>query len=141
MSLGILSLPGVVAAVGFIPGVLLIAIIGLLASYTGYVIYQFKLRYPGMHDYADVGEMLCGKAGRWVAEVAQTLIFIFIMAAHILTFSVMMNVLTEHGTCTIVFSIVGMGISIVLSVPRTMKGNHMISVFCKHSTSHYHNFS
>ncbi len=38
MSLGILSLPSVLAAIGLVPGIILIAGLGILATYTGYVI-------------------------------------------------------------------------------------------------------
>lgn len=46
ISLGILSLPSVLAAIGIVPGVILIAGLGILATYTGYTIHQFKMAYP-----------------------------------------------------------------------------------------------
>lgn len=46
ISLGILSLPSVLATVGLVPGFLLIFGLGVIATYTGYVIGQFKQRYP-----------------------------------------------------------------------------------------------
>jgi amino acid permease len=46
VSLGILSLPSVLAAIGLVPGVILIASLGILATYTGYVFWQFKMEYP-----------------------------------------------------------------------------------------------
>jgi amino acid permease len=46
ISLGILSLPSVLATVGMVPGVLLIAGLGIIATYTGYVFWQFKMAYP-----------------------------------------------------------------------------------------------
>jgi hypothetical protein len=49
------------------------------------------------------------------------------MGSHILTFRVMMNTITNHGTCSIVFSVVGMVLSLALSIPRTMKGMTWIS--------------
>lgn len=50
------------------------------------------------------------------------------MGSHILTFAVMMNTLTDHGTCSIVFSIIGMVICLVCSLPRTMKNMTWISI-------------
>lgn len=67
ISLGILSLPSVLAAVGIVPyvqirndphaltdgassGVILIVGLGIIATYTGYVIGQFKLAYPHVHN-------------------------------------------------------------------------------------------
>lgn len=51
---------------------------------------------------------------------------VFIMGSHILTFSIMLNVTTGHGTCTIVFTIVGLIVSLVCTIPRTMR---MVSYF------------
>lgn len=46
ISLGILSLPSVLARVGMVPGIIMIIGLGALATYTGYVLGQFKLAYP-----------------------------------------------------------------------------------------------
>jgi len=46
ISLGILSLPSVLATIGLVPGFLLIFGLGVIATYSGYVIGQFKERYP-----------------------------------------------------------------------------------------------
>lgn len=63
VSLGILSLPSVVANLGMVPGVILIVGLGLIglwpifdiansyanigvATYTGYAMFQFKMRHP-----------------------------------------------------------------------------------------------
>jgi amino acid permease len=103
MSLGILSLPPVLAAIGLVPGIILIAGLGILATYTGYVIGQFKLKYPYVHNVADAGEVMAGPIGREVFGGAQMLFLVFVMGSHVLTFSIMMNTLTNHGTCTVFF--------------------------------------
>ncbi|PGG97755.1 hypothetical protein AJ80_09644 [Polytolypa hystricis UAMH7299] len=128
VSLGVLSLPSAVAALGFVPAVILLIGLGLLATYTGYVIGQFKIRYPQVHNMADAGEILMGPFGRELLGGAQLLFLIFIMASHILTFSVMMNTITDHGTCTIVFGIVGLVVSLILTIPRTLSKMSWISV-------------
>ncbi|PLN83111.1 amino acid transporter [Aspergillus taichungensis] len=121
ISLGILSLPSAVAALGIAPAVVLIVGLGILATYTGYVIGQFKLRYPHVHSMADAGEVMMGAFGRELLGTAQVVFLVFIMGSHILTFMVMMNTVTEHGTCSIVFGIVGLVLSFVLTLPRTLK--------------------
>ncbi|KAK4994714.1 hypothetical protein LTR66_005316 [Elasticomyces elasticus] len=129
VSLGILSLPSAMAAVGFVPGVLLIAGMGAMATYTGYVIFQVRMRYPQVHSFSDVAQLMFGRVGREIIEVAQVLVFVFIMAAHILTFSYMMNTLSRHATCTIVFSVVGTILSFMLTLPRKLQDISYISVF------------
>ncbi|KAJ5092448.1 hypothetical protein NUU61_007318 [Penicillium alfredii] len=127
VSLGVLSLPATLAQLGLAPAIVLIIGLGLLATYTGYVIAQFRQRYPHIQNLADAGEVLLGAFGRELFGLGQLLFSIFIMGSHILTFSVMMNTVTEHGTCTMVFTTVGFVICMVCSLPRTMKNMTYIS--------------
>ncbi|KAJ5353410.1 hypothetical protein N7452_002384 [Penicillium brevicompactum] len=125
VSLGILSLPSAVAVLGLAPAVILIVGLGAVATWTGYVIGQFKLRYPQVHSMADAGEVLfepigLGKFGREFLGTAQLLFLIFVMGSHLLTFTVMMDTLTDHGTCSIVFGIVGLIVSFIFALPRTL---------------------
>jgi len=136
ISLGILSLPRAMSTLGLVPGFVLIFSLGLIATYTGYVVYQFKMRYPNTSSFADAGALAFGKPGRWIGEVLQNLLLIFIMSAHVLTFTIMMNTLTEHGLCTIVFGLIGAVISFIAAMPRTLKANSYISIFCE---ALYHN--
>lgn len=50
ISLGILSLPSTLAAIGLVPGIVLIIGLGAVSTYTGYVFWQFKLKYPQVHN-------------------------------------------------------------------------------------------
>ncbi|QKX60385.1 uncharacterized protein TRUGW13939_07530 [Talaromyces rugulosus] len=128
VSLGVLSLPAAVASLGIVPSIILIVGLGIIATYTGYVISQFRMRYPHIQNLADAGEILFGWFGRELFGLGQILFSIFIMGSHILTFAVMMNTLTDHGTCSIVFSVIGMIICMVCSLPRTMKNITWISI-------------
>ncbi|KAK0355774.1 hypothetical protein LTR91_008108 [Friedmanniomyces endolithicus] len=129
ISLGILSLPAVLAAIGLVPGILFIVVFGLMSTYTGFVVYQFKVKHPGMTSIAHGMELAFGRSGRWVAEITQDLMLVFIMAAHIVIFSVAFNSLTEHAICTTAFMAMGAFVSFLVSLPRTMKGNSYFSMF------------
>jgi len=51
---------------------------------------------------ADAGQIIGGK---WLGRLfgfGQLLVLIFIMAAHITSFTIMMNVLTGHSLCSII---------------------------------------
>ena len=135
VSLGVLSLPATLAELGLAPALVLIIGLGLLATYTGYTIHQFRARYPHIQNLGDAGEILFGAFGRELFGLGQLLFSIFIMGSHILTFSVMMNTVTEHGTCTMVFTTVGFVICFVCSLPRTMKNMTYISCMCKLNSS------
>lgn len=138
IALGILSLPSTLATLGLVPGVILIIGLGLLATYTGYTIGQFKLAYPHVHNMADAGEVLAGPVGRELFGFAQMIFLIFLMGSHVLTFSIMMNTLTEHATCTIVFTIVGMIVSIICTLPRTLLKVSYLSMTCMSLTCVIH---
>lgn len=109
----------------------MIIFISALSWYTGYEIGQFKLRHPQVHSMGDAGELLMGRIGREVLGIGQLLLLIFLMASNILTFNILMNVLTDHGTCTLVFGVVGLVICFLGALPRTMNKVYWMSVICK----------
>lgn len=78
------------------------------------------MRYPHIHNMADAGEIMLGRWGREIFGAGQLLFLVFIMASHILTFSIMFNTITNHGTCTIVFGVIGLLLSLICTLPRTM---------------------
>ena len=52
---GTLSLPSSLAVVGIVPGVILIAFLGIFALYTSLVLIQFKLNHPeGKYFHLDM---------------------------------------------------------------------------------------
>jgi amino acid permease len=120
ISLGILSLPSAVATLGIVPAVILLLGLSAISWYTGYIMGQFKLRFPQIHSMGDAGELLMGRFGRELFGIGQLLFLIFLMASHILTFTVVFNTITNHGTCTIVFGVVGLVVSFIGALPRTM---------------------
>ncbi|RDW84781.1 putative N amino acid transport system protein-3 [Coleophoma cylindrospora] len=128
ISLGILSLPAVLAKVGLVGGLIAIVGLGLFATYSGYVLWQFKMKYPQVTNYGDIGEVLLGRFGKITFGFAYIVYCIFCMASHLLTFTIALNVLTGHATCTIVWGIVGLVIFTILSVPRTLKNVSFLSI-------------
>lgn len=92
----------------------------MLATYTGYTIGQFKMKYPHVHNMADAGEVMAGAIGREIFGAAQILLLVFNMGSHILTFTIMMNTVSDHRTCTIVFGIIGLIISLIFTLPRKL---------------------
>lgn len=110
--------------------VILILGISGISWYTALVIGQFKLRYPQVHSMGDAGQILMGRFGRELLGLGQLLLLIFIMASHILTFSVLMNELTNHSACTIPFGTIGLVVSFLGALPRTMDKVYWLSVAC-----------
>jgi amino acid permease len=135
ISLGILSLPSVLAAVGIVGGLILLIGLGIIATYTGYVIGQFKLAYPHVHNMADAGEVLfepigMGAIGREFFGTAQIIFLIFIMGSHILTWIIALNAMSDHATCSIVWGVIGLIVLFIFTLPRTLKKVSYFSIFC-----------
>lgn len=80
---------------------------------------------------ADAGEVLMGGFGRELFGTGQLLFLIFLMASHILTFTVALNAITGHATCSIVFGVVGLILSLLLSLPRTLEKMSWLSLVCE----------
>lgn len=140
ISLGILSLPSVLATVGIVGGLITLIGLGIVATYTGYVIGQFKLAYPHVHNMADAGEVLFEPIGmkafgREFFGAAQIIFFIFVMGSHVLTWAIAFNTITGHATCTIVWSVVGMIVMLLFTLPRTLKKVSYLSMCCKSNSS------
>ncbi|KAK7532297.1 amino acid transporter [Phyllosticta citribraziliensis] len=128
ISLGVLSLPNAVATIGLVPGIILTIFFGLMAMYCGYVVGQFFNKYPSTHTFADAAYLMGGPIAREIMGVAQVLIIIFIMGAHVLSFSIALNVLTGHGTCTIVFGFVGFAVCLALALKRQLEKVSYLSI-------------
>lgn len=79
---------------------------------------------------SDAAEILFGPVGREVAAAAQILFFIFLMGAHILTFSIMMNTLTDHGACTVIFCVVGAVLCFFLTLSRRLQEVSYLGIIC-----------
>ncbi|KAL3426729.1 transmembrane amino acid transporter [Phlyctema vagabunda] len=128
ISLGILSLPAVLAKVGLVGGIISIVALGVFTTYSGYVLWQFRMRYPQITNYGDIGGVLLGPIGSHIFGAAYIIYCVFCMASHILTFTIAMNVLTQHATCTIVWGVVGLVVFSILSMNRTLKNVSFLSV-------------
>ncbi|KIN00551.1 hypothetical protein OIDMADRAFT_124358 [Oidiodendron maius Zn] len=135
ISLGILSLPSVLSKVGLIPGIILIFGMGLFATYSGYVIYQFKLEYPWVRSMADAGEVMfkpwgdkAKQVGRELGGAAQTIFLVFSMASHILTWTICFDILTDHTVCNVVWGIVALIVFWVFDLPRTLRNMSYFSI-------------
>ena len=99
--------------------------------YTGYVIGQFKIRHPHVHSMGDAGEILMDRIGCEVLGIGQLLLLIFLMSSHLLIFTILMNTITNHGTCTTAFGVVGLIVCFLGAFPRTMEKIYWMSVACK----------
>ncbi|KAH6668063.1 aromatic and neutral aliphatic amino acid permease [Verticillium dahliae] len=132
VSLGILSLPSVLATVGLVPGIILICTVSALATYSGLLLAEFRKQYPFVQNFGDAVELIgkpigMGSVFREVFGWAQTILQIFLIGGHILMWTICMNTLTNGTTCTVVWAAVGMLVFWVFNVPRTLKWTSWMS--------------
>jgi hypothetical protein len=65
------------------------------------------------------------------SALANSSSLVFVMGSHILTFSIALNAITGHATCTIVWGVVGLIVLFLLSLPRTLKKVSYLSIACE----------
>ncbi|SMQ55957.1 unnamed protein product [Zymoseptoria tritici ST99CH_1A5] len=127
VSLGVLSLPSAAASMGLVPMAFLIIFFTCATYFAGIVLWQFKTTYPHVRSYGDIGALMCGKYGQFMAEFQVGLLLGFIMAGHISIFSTMANQLAESAgsqwRCTIFYKILAGIISFVCNLPREFKSS------------------
>ncbi|KAH7368079.1 aromatic and neutral aliphatic amino acid permease [Plectosphaerella cucumerina] len=133
VSLGILSLPSVLATVGLVPGIVLILVMGVLSTYSGLVLAEFHKAHPYVQNFGDAVEVLgkpigMGRAFQEIFGWAQVIFQVFVMGSHLLTWTICMNTLTNSATCTVVWAVVGLGVFWVLNLPRTLKYTSWMSM-------------
>ena len=121
ISLGILALAHTLPVLGLIPGIILIISLGIMATYAGYVIGQFKWKYPHIHSMGDAAEVLFGGWGREIFGVGAALFIIFIMGAHIIAGAEALKVLTDNAACSLIWALVIGVTSFVFTLHRTLK--------------------
>ncbi|KAF4974814.1 hypothetical protein FZEAL_8338 [Fusarium zealandicum] len=106
IGLGVFSLPGAFATLGLIAGVFCCVSLGFLAIYTGYLVGQVKIVYPHISHYGDIGGLLFGRWGEEVVGVMYVLQLILMTSSYVLTGTIAFEVLTDEGTCGLVFGVV-----------------------------------
>ncbi|TQW00980.1 aromatic and neutral aliphatic amino acid permease [Cordyceps javanica] len=143
VSLGILSLPSVIATLGLAPGIILILVMSFLSTYSGLMLGEFQKEYPYVENFGDAVEVIGRTLGsirllgynitvaRIFQEVfgwAQAIFQIFVMGAHLLTWTICLNALSDHAACTIVWAVVGLAVFWVLNLPRTLRHTSWMSM-------------
>ncbi|KAJ9150650.1 Amino acid transporter [Pleurostoma richardsiae] len=105
-AMSILSVPGSLATLGAVGGALSIIGWEILNTYTAVILGDFRNRHPECHTMADMCGLLWGRFGRELVGIQILVAQVLITAAGIVSCSTAFNALSEHGACTVVFSLV-----------------------------------
>jgi len=121
--LAILALPASYKTLGMAGGLIATAVLGLVTLYTSLTLSTYCNRHPDALHIADIGEKLFG-GSRIAYEITAFALIInncFIMGLHTLTGSQILNAVSEHGTCTLVFTIVILVVCFLGTLPRKLE--------------------
>ncbi len=120
VGIGILSLPVALRILGLVPGLICIVGLGLLVTYTAYVLLQFFRHYPHVLNCVDCFRIIGGTPLAIIVGTAFVLNLILTCSSAVITMSIALNSISEHAACTVVFIAVPAIFSWLLCVPRKM---------------------
>ncbi|KAK7210920.1 hypothetical protein V2G26_018098 [Clonostachys chloroleuca] len=120
IGLGVLSIPATFDAFGIIPGMFLLIAIGGIATWSCYVVGNFKLRHPEVYGIDDAGFLMFGKIGREFFAVGFCLCYILVAGSGMLGISIGLNSVSTHGTCTAVFVAIAAVVAFMGASIRTL---------------------
>lgn len=119
------------SVLGWVPGILTMVGAGLLFWITSMTMWKFIMKHPQIRDICDFGYHAFGRS-RVAYEFTGFMLLannILLIGFHVLTGARILNTLSDHSLCTVVFSIIMTLMGILMSVPRTLKHVSFMSMF------------
>ncbi|KAF7979020.1 hypothetical protein HWV62_43995 [Athelia sp. TMB] len=119
------------SVLGWVPGIITMLLSGTLFWITSYTMWKFIMKHPQIKDICDFGYYAFGKS-KLAYEVTGFMLLannILLIGFHILTGAKILNTLSDHSACTVVFSVIVALIGIFLSIPRTLRHVSFMSMF------------
>ena len=103
----------------------------ILFYFTSLTMHRFIMKYPQIKDFCDFAYYACGKSRIAYECVGVMLLLnnVMLIGFHIFTGAKVLNTLSDHSQCTVVFQIIVTLMGIVLSIPRTLKHVSFMSMF------------
>lgn len=124
------------SVLGWVPGIITMVLAGVLFWFTSVTMHKFIMKNPHITNICDFGYEIFGK-NRLAYEFSGFMLLannILLIGFHVLTGAKILNTLSDHSQCTVVFSVIATLMGILLSIPRTLKHVSFMSMFsCKSS--------
>ncbi|MCJ1407393.1 hypothetical protein MMC19_001464 [Ptychographa xylographoides] len=128
VSNGMLSLPSSLAVVGIVPGVILIVFLGIFGTFTSWILIQFKLRHPEVHNMGDAGYIIFGPLGREVLSAGTIIFAVFATGGQLLAGQIALGVLSNNSLCLMLYTGIFAIPTFLFSLPRTLDRLSWLSV-------------
>lgn len=120
VGIGILRLPVALRTLGLVPGLICIIGLGIVVTYTAYVLLQFQRRYPTVLNCVDCFKIIGGMPLAIIVGTAFVLNLILTCPSAVITMSIALNSISEHAICTVAFIAIPAVVSWLLCMPRKM---------------------
>jgi amino acid permease len=120
VSNGMLSLPYALGVVGLVPGILIIACLGIWATYTSWLLVNFKLRHPEVHTMGDAGMIVFGPLGREILAFGTVAFAIFATGSQFVAGQIALQTLSDNKLCLMLYTGIFAAATLVASFPRTL---------------------
>ncbi|KAF3385849.1 N amino acid transport system protein [Talaromyces pinophilus] len=129
--LAIMSQSWSLSVLGWVPGIITMLLSGLLFWITSITMHKFIMKHPQIRDICDFGYYAFGQSKIAYIFTAFMLLAnnILLIGFHVLTGAKILNTLSDHSQCTVVFSVIATLMGIVLSLPRTLHHVSFMSMF------------
>ncbi|MCJ1444964.1 MAG: hypothetical protein MMC23_005468 [Stictis urceolatum] len=128
VSNGMLSLPSSLAVVGIVPGVVLIVFLGVFATFTSYLLIQFKLRHPQVHTMGDAGYILFGWVGREIFGAGTIIFALLSTGGQILAGQIALSTLSNGKLCLMLYTGIFAIPTFLCALPRTLDNLSWLSI-------------
>jgi amino acid permease len=121
---GTLTLPQAIAVVGLVPGTIIILFCGIWALFTSFLLIDFKLNHPEVHNMGDAGFILfspfgLGAFGREVMSAGTILFAITGVGTMSLLGQLALQTLSQGGMCAMSYLGIWTCVTFLVAVPRT----------------------
>lgn len=119
------------SVLGWVPGIITMLVAGILFYITSLTMHKYIMKHPQIKDICDFGYYAFGKSQIAYEFTGFMLLAnnILLIGFHVLTGAKVLNTLTDHSLCTIVFSVIVTLMGIIMSIPRTLRHVSFMSMF------------
>ena len=119
------------SVLGWVPGIITMVVSGILFYITSLTMHKFIMKNPSIRDICDFGYYAFGKSrvAYHATSVLLLLNNVMLIGFHILTGAKVLNTLSDHSMCTVIFSVIVTIMGVVMSIPRTLKHVSFMSMF------------
>ncbi|KAH7397459.1 transmembrane amino acid transporter protein-domain-containing protein [Pyrenochaeta sp. MPI-SDFR-AT-0127] len=119
------------SVLGWVPGIITMVVAGALFYITSLTMHKFIMKHPQIKDICDFGYYAFGKSKISYEFTAVMLLLnnIMLIGFHVLTGAKVINTLSDHSMCTVIFSIIVTIMGIIMSLPRTLNHVSFMSMF------------